>query len=55
MKRFYPSRDFIRARAEQRAAALAGKPLSYSTPQDRRNATARREIENRRLEKEAQA
>lgn len=52
MTRFYPSRDFLRARAEQHAATLAGKPLSYSTPQDRRNAAARREIERRRMEQE---
>lgn len=55
MTHFYPSRDYIRTRADLRSAELAGKPLPRCSPQDRRTAAARREIENRRIEKEARA
>ncbi|EEG10274.1 hypothetical protein [Pseudogulbenkiania ferrooxidans] len=55
MARFYPQRDYIAMRAELRANELGGKPLPRSTPQDKRKAAARREIENRRIEKEARA
>lgn len=53
MPRFYPQRDYIAQRAELRANELAGKPLPRSNPQDIRKAAARREIESRRLEREA--
>lgn len=55
MVRFYPQRDYIAMRAELRTNELAGKPLPRSSPQDNRKAAARREIENRRIEKEARA
>ncbi|MCP1289849.1 hypothetical protein NK214_06550 [Chromobacterium sp. S0633] len=55
MTRFYPNRDYIAQRAELRANELAGKPLPRSSAQDIRKAAARREIENRRIEKEARA
>ncbi|MBN3004488.1 hypothetical protein JW897_12155 [Chromobacterium alkanivorans] len=55
MTRLYPNRDYIRTRADLRSAELAGKPLPCCSLKDRRTAAARREIENRRIEKEARA
>lgn len=53
--RFYPKREYIATRAELRANELAGKPLPCASAKDTRNAAARREIERRRLEKEARS
>lgn len=52
-KHFHPDPHYISRRAEIRANELAGKPLPRASAQDNRNATARREIERRRLEREA--
>ncbi|MEQ6290916.1 hypothetical protein ACFPAG_09860 [Vogesella sp. GCM10023246] len=44
---------YFEIRAEVRSNILAGKPMPRSRPEDIRNANARREIERRRLEREA--
>ncbi len=46
-------RERIETRADLRSKDLAGKPLPTARDRDIRNAAARREIERRRMEKEA--
>lgn len=50
---FHPNPDYLKVRAEVRSNELAGKPLPRCSQKDIKNAAARREIERRRLEKEA--
>ncbi|MTD34070.1 hypothetical protein [Paludibacterium denitrificans] len=52
MKRFYPQRDYVTIRADIRAKELSGKHKPIYSPQELRQAAARREIENRRIERE---
>lgn len=50
-----PGNDYLQRRAAARSVALLhGRSLQQQTAQDQRNADARREIERRRMEKEAQ-
>lgn len=46
-------RDYLEVRADLRSKDLAGKPLPTARDRDIRNAAARREIERRRMEREA--
>ncbi len=49
-----PGNDYLQRRAAaQSVALLHGRSLQQHTPQDQRNADARREIERRRMEKGA--
>lgn len=50
---FHPNPDYLKVRAEVRSNELAGKPLPRCSQKDIKNAAARREIERRRMEKEA--
>ena len=50
---FYPKADYLKVRAEVRSNELAGKPLPRCSQKDINNANARREIDRRRMEKEA--
>ncbi|WP_189339048.1 hypothetical protein [Chromobacterium amazonense] len=52
MKRNYQA-DYQRDMARRRSQELGG-PTPYASEADRRRAIARREIENRRIEREAQ-
>lgn len=50
----HPGNDYLQRRAAARSIDLTnGRSLQQHTPQDQRNAHARREIERRRMEKEA--
>lgn len=53
MKSYHPDPRYLVIRAEVRSNELAGKPLPRCSQKDIKNAAARREIERRRLEKEA--
>lgn len=54
MPRFYPQQGYLQRRAAAASIALMdGKPLPRTSVQDIKNAKARREIERRRMEKEA--
>ena len=56
MRAFTPQPDYLERRAHQRSNELAGYPIrAQVTDTDRRRTNARREIENRRMEKEARA
>lgn len=49
-----PGNDYLQRRAAARSVALLnGRSLQQHTPQDQRNAAARREIERRRMIREA--
>nr|WP_294864376.1 hypothetical protein [uncultured Pseudogulbenkiania sp.] len=51
---FHPQPDYLERRAIQRSKELAGKLKRVITPADRRRTQARREIEFRREQREAQ-
>lgn len=53
MSRYQSKAAYLEIRAEVRSNILAGKPIPRSRPEDIRNAAARREIERRRMEREA--
>lgn len=53
MSKYYSRRAAEQARAEIQSIALTGKLPTRTTPQDIRNANARREIEARRMAQEA--
>ena len=53
MNRHYPDPRYLVIRAEVRSNELAGKALPRCSQKDIKNAAARREIERRRMEKEA--
>ncbi len=53
MRRFNPNPEYLQVRAEVRSNELAGKPMPRTSPKDVRNANARREIERRRMERDA--
>lgn len=51
--RMYPQPDYLERRAMQRSKELGGPMAPTITQADKRRAAARREIENRRIEREA--
>ena len=53
MSQYQSKSSYYEVRAEVSSNALAGKPMPRSRPCDIRNAAARREIERRRIEREA--
>ncbi|QRO34152.1 hypothetical protein [Chromobacterium violaceum] len=55
MTQFFPDPEYIERRAKLRSDEIAERPLAPAVSEaDRRRAQARREIENRRIEREAQ-
>jgi hypothetical protein len=54
MRTFSPQRDYLERRACQRSNEITGHSLRIQpTAEERRRLAARREIENRRIEREA--
>lgn len=52
--RMYPQPDYLERRAMQQSKAIGGPLAPALTQADKRRTAARREIENRRIEREAQ-